>query len=72
MEQGIKLGPEPNDRLVPAVPLRVGLLHGRLNGVVPSRLPRWLSSPLGTGRGRDGWRKGNPRWGGTLRNRVSE
>jgi len=47
--QGIELGSEPDESLVPAVFLRVGLLLCRLCGVVPSRHPRGLSGPLGTG-----------------------
>ena len=71
-EQGIKFSSEPDESLVPAVITRFGLLLGRLDGVVPSPLPCGLPGPLGTGRRRDGWGKGDSKWGRTLRSRMSE
>jgi len=47
--QGIEFGSEPDESLVPAFLLRVGLGLCRFCGVVPSRHPRELSGPLGTG-----------------------
>ena len=39
IEQGVKVGSEPDESPVPAVGVGVGLLFGRAKWVVPSRLP---------------------------------
>ena len=67
----VKLGPEPDESLVPAISVRVGRLLAPLGGVVPSPLSRRLPGPLGAVRGSDGGGKGDFRLGDTLDGTVS-
>ena len=67
----VKLTPEPDESLVPAICVRVERLLAPLGGVVPSPLPRRLPGPLGTGRGSDGGGKGGFGCGDTLDGTVS-
>ena len=67
----IKLGPEPDESLVPAFYVRIGRVLAPLGGVIPSPIPRRLPGPLGAGRGSDRGRNGGFRWDDTLDETVS-
>ena len=67
----IKLGPEPDESLVPAFYVQIERLIAPFCGVIPPPIPRRLSGPLGARRGSDRSGKGGFRWGNGLHDTVS-